>query len=201
MLGAAFGLYVSQYYHAGETAQAITAQQEGHALTLPAEGDAGLIFYPGGKVEAAAYLPLLQELQADGVSCYLVEMPGNLAFLGSGRAQAVMDDHPEIHTWYMAGHSLGGAFASNFASHHPEEVAGLILLGAYRYGDYPAQRCLTIYGQRRSGAASGEDHRHGKRPHHRGREPRPVRRLRPSEGGRHRRPSRRRSSGAPDRPP
>ena len=36
--------------------------------------------------------------------------------------------------------------ASQFAADHPEKVDGLILLGAYLYGDYPAEDTLTIYG-------------------------------------------------------
>ena len=36
--------------------------------------------------------------------------------------------------------------ASQFASEHLDEVDGLILLGAYLYGDYPPEDTLTIYG-------------------------------------------------------
>lgn len=41
---------------------------------------------------------------------------------------------------------MGGAMASQFATDHPDEVDGLILLGAYLYGDYPIADTLTIYG-------------------------------------------------------
>lgn len=53
---------------------------------------------------------------------------------------------PEIRHWYIAGHSIGGAMASQFASSHPDQADGLILLGAYLYGDYPPEDTLTIYG-------------------------------------------------------
>ena len=53
---------------------------------------------------------------------------------------------PEIRHWYIAGHSMGGAMASKFAAEHPDAVEGLILLGAYIYGDYPAENTLTVYG-------------------------------------------------------
>lgn len=36
--------------------------------------------------------------------------------------------------------------ASQFASSHPDQADGLILLGAYLYGDYPPEDTLTIYG-------------------------------------------------------
>ena len=41
---------------------------------------------------------------------------------------------------------MGGAMASDFASKHKEKIRGLILLGAYIYGDYPKDRTLTVYG-------------------------------------------------------
>ena len=50
---------------------------------------------------------------------------------------------------------MGGAMASSFASGHPEAVDGLILLGAYIYGDYPDDDTLTIYGSLNQ---SVEDH-------------------------------------------
>ncbi len=156
LVAASAGIYVytADYYHAGETAISISQSEElkeyAHWLELTAESDkdemTGLIFYPGAKVEYTAYLPLLKKLQAEGIHCFLVEMPLNLAFLGKNRAEDIITAHPEIDAWYMAGHSLGGAFASAFASDHSDEIEGVILLGAYLYGTYPVEKSLTIYG-------------------------------------------------------
>ena len=44
---------------------------------------------------------------------------------------------PEIRHWYIAGHSIGGAMASQFASSHPDQAGGLILLGAHLFRGYP----------------------------------------------------------------
>ena len=57
-----------------------------------------------------------------------------------------MAQFPYIQHWYIAGHSMGGAMASQFASEYPDEVDGLLLLGAYLYGDYPPAATLTVYG-------------------------------------------------------
>ena len=73
-------------------------------------------------------------------------MPFHMAIFDSNAAQDVMEDFPEYSHWYIAGHSMGGAMASQFAASHPDEVDGLILLGAYIYGDYSPQNTLTIYG-------------------------------------------------------
>ena len=108
--------------------------------------DTGLIFYPGAKVEGTAYLPLLDQLRQTGLTCVLVEMPFHLAIFDADAAEDVMEQFPDIQHWYIAGHSLGGAMASQFAADHPDEIDGLILLGAYLYGDYPPEDTLTVYG-------------------------------------------------------
>ncbi len=108
--------------------------------------DTGLIFYPGAKVEGTAYLPLLDQLRQTGLTCVLVEMPFHLAIFDADAAEDVMEQFPDIQHWYIAGHSLGGAMASQFAADHPDEIDGLILLGAYLYGDYSPEDTLTVYG-------------------------------------------------------
>ena len=145
--------YTSDYYRADAEAWAVMAQAEGiemegdlTILASPVPTDTALVFYPGGKVEPEAYLPLLDQIRQDGVTCILVHMPFNLAFFDVDAAQDVMVRFPRITHWYVAGHSLGGVMASTYASEHPGEVDGLILLGAYVYGDFPVERALTVYG-------------------------------------------------------
>lgn len=110
------------------------------------ESDSALIFYPGGKVEAAAYYPLLSQFAENGITCVLVKMPFHLAFFDSSAADRVFDTLPDIQNWYIGGHSLGGAMASKYMSEQPDRLKGLILLGAYVYGDVPTSKALTIYG-------------------------------------------------------
>lgn len=119
------------------------------------QSDTAIIFYPGAKVEAEAYLPLLDQIRQTGITCILVDMPFHMAIFDSDAAEDVMTQFPEIEHWYLAGHSMGGAMASKFAAEHPDEVDGLILMGAYIYGDYPDEDTLTIYGSLNQ---SVEDH-------------------------------------------
>ena len=106
-------------------------------------------------MEAEAYLPLLEQIRQTGVTCILVHMPFRMAIFDANAAEDVMEQFPEYQHWYMAGHSMGGAMASQFAASHPDEVDGLILLGAYIYGDYPPEKTLTVYGSLNQ---SVEDH-------------------------------------------
>jgi pimeloyl-ACP methyl ester carboxylesterase len=148
-----FLLWAGNYYHADDTALAAQAQDSSlkvvnnmTILSPDTPGDTGIIFYPGAKVEATAYLPLLEKLKADGVTCVLVSMPLNLAIFDKNAADDVYGLLPGIRHWYIAGHSMGGAMASDYASGHQDRVDGLILLGAYIYGSYPPSKALTVYG-------------------------------------------------------
>lgn len=154
LLTLSFFIYTSIYYHADEVAKSLLEKdqsilQENNVLSLPSNyaSDTALIFYPGAKVEAISYLPLLERLREEiDINIYLVEMPFNLAVLNPNAATSIIDSHPEIKHWIISGHSMGGAMASSYASQYSDKVDGLILLGAYIYGDYPQEKALTIYG-------------------------------------------------------
>lgn len=162
ILAGVFFWYVSDYYRAEDVALEVLAQDSGITvqdnltiLSPTSPADTAIIFYPGAKVEAEAYLPLLDQIRQTGVTCILVHMPFHMAIFDADAAEKVMEQFPDIQHWYMAGHSMGGAMASKFASDHPDEVEGLILMGAYLYGDYPEEKTLTIYGSLNQ---SVEDH-------------------------------------------
>lgn len=158
----AFFWYVSDYYPAEDVAlevlagdSGITVQNDLTILSPAAPSDTAIIFYPGAKVEAEAYLPLLDQIRRTGVTCILVHMPFRMAIFDADAAEEVMEQFPDVRHWYLAGHSMGGAMASAFAADHSDEVDGLILLGAYIYGDYPDEKTLTVYGSLNQ---SVEDH-------------------------------------------
>lgn len=95
------------------------------------ETDTGLIFYPGGLVEPTAYAPILHQIAENGVLVIITPMPLNLAILNTGAANAVIDTFPQITTWVIAGHSLGGAAATIFAENNPTTIAAIALWDSY----------------------------------------------------------------------
>ncbi|MBQ8663714.1 MAG: alpha/beta hydrolase [Eubacterium sp.] len=106
-----------------------------------------VIFYPGAKVEYTAYLPLFYELAAQGVDSYIVKMPGNLAFFGVNKAEKIMEMY-DYDSYYLAGHSLGGAMGASFASDHLDALDGMIFLASYPTKSLAAEdfEVLSIYG-------------------------------------------------------
>ena len=122
---------------------AVSAVKTGWLFDGAGEDDA-LIFYPGALVEPAAYAPLLRALAAEGVDCFLVKMPLNLAVLSPNKAERVRKDYAYTR-WFFAGHSLGGAMAAQYASKHTQAPAGLFLLGAYTAKDLTGVSFPVVY--------------------------------------------------------
>jgi len=120
----------------------------------------GFIFYPGGRVDYRAYAPHARDIAAGGFTVVIVPMPLNLAVLGINRAGDVINAFPEIDTWAIGGHSLGGAMAAEFASSNPTSVSGLVLWASYPGGnnDLSAARLpvLSVYASN-DGLATLED--------------------------------------------
>lgn len=134
----AFFLYTSNYYHATEEAKEamksgmgieVDDTDYGYFLDGPGEEDC-MIFYPGAKVEASAYVCLLRKIAEQGMDVCLVEMPFNLAIFGQNKADEIIDSY-NYDNWYIGGHSMGGAMAAIYASENDEKLKGLVLLAAY----------------------------------------------------------------------
>ncbi len=130
-----FFIYAADYYRAGDSALkalesdsvSVERASYGWFFNGPAE-DRCLIFYPGAKVDEAAYAPLLHRLAASGVDVCLVRMPFHLAVFGMNAADGIMAQYA-YDGWYIGGHSLGGAVAANYAAAH--DLDGVILLASY----------------------------------------------------------------------
>ena len=90
----------------------------------------GLVVYPGARVVPEAYLPVVDEIVNDDVSVFIVRMPLNFAIFDAQAADAVIDAHPGIDRWVIAGHSLGGAMAARYAD-ADDRIDGLVLWAAY----------------------------------------------------------------------
>ena len=150
-----FFAFVGVYYHADDAKiDAWVASNDGKVVRQGddylVEGEkieAGIIIYPGAKVEAKAYLPLAISLAKEGFYAIIPSMPFRLALFGKNRA----DDYigkGDIKQWYILGHSLGGAMASHYAYEHASSLSGIAFLAAYAdkdLSDLP-MKALSIYG-------------------------------------------------------
>lgn len=148
----AYGIYyINDYYHADDTAESylngtdnVKVIKTANGMLLDGPGDdTALIFYPGAKVEYTSYLPLLTRLAEEGIDCFAVEMPFNMAILNQNAADDIIDKNNYTH-YYISGHSLGGAMASSYVN-STNKTDGLILLESYPT-DTIQKPVLSIYG-------------------------------------------------------
>jgi pimeloyl-ACP methyl ester carboxylesterase len=95
----------------------------------------GVILYPGGRVDPRAYAPAARALAEEGSLAVITPMPLNLAFFDMAAAADVMAAYPQIETWIVGGHSLGGVAASTFASGNAGLADGLFFWASYPTGD------------------------------------------------------------------
>ena len=89
----------------------------------------------------------MYELSQRGIDCFLVTMPGNIAFLGQNKATDILNNYDYDH-WYIGGHSLGGYSASSYAYKHSDRFEGMILLSSYVLDDFTNTdlSVISIYG-------------------------------------------------------
>ena len=163
-------VYFGTYYHADQlaldalqgtkevkvseisqmVAGAEVVKEEGWYFDGPGT-DSALVFYPGAKVEAASYAPLMEEISSHGIDCYLCEMPLNFALLGKDAAEDIRAGVGEDYKkWYIGGHSLGGVAASMVADDAEEPGGvdawnGVVLIAAYPTNELSTP-ALSIYG-------------------------------------------------------
>jgi len=156
LVALSFALYTCNYSHATDEARAALSSTKQTAVSDEsgwiAFGDpaakTGYAFYPGGKVEAESYAPLMHALADEGLFCVLVKSPFNLAFFDTNAADGVLAAYPQVKEWYVGGHSLGGVAACQWAAENASRVKGVILLASYTSTDLTGTglRFLDIYG-------------------------------------------------------
>ena len=122
--------------------------------------DRGLIYYPGGLVDPEAYAVTAKGIADAGYMVVIPKMPLNLAFMGVNRANKIRADHPEINSWVIGGHSLGGAMAAEYAKNNEDSIDGLIMFASYpaKYEDFVnfPKPILTIISSKDPGAPKQE---------------------------------------------
>jgi hypothetical protein len=98
---------------------------------------AGVVFVPGARVDPRAYAHVLRPLAEAGYLVAVLKEPFGLAIVDGDHGRKVLDLHPEIAHWVVAGHSLGGTVAASLAD-DDDRVEGLML-----FASYPADELVT----------------------------------------------------------
>jgi len=110
-------------YEEGEDLYFLPAGSEDAAL--------GFILYPGAKVPKEAYSYLGRAVAEAGYPAVLLGVRLGFAIFDTKAASRSMAALPGVRKWVLAGHSLGGVAASDFARKHQDLVDGIVFLGSY----------------------------------------------------------------------
>jgi hypothetical protein len=123
----------------------VTVAESTSEIVMTPSGDVspvGVFFQPGAKVEARAYAAVLRPLAEAGHTVVIAKQPLGIAFLSLGAFESARDANPQIASWVVGGHSLGGTVAAMEAEAHDSDamapVTGLML-----YASYPASDMST----------------------------------------------------------
>ncbi len=144
------GIYASDYRELDPDYQYVldsdTVVQYDNMVHYVADSNIGIVFYQGGRVDYLAYAPLMAKFQAEGINCFLIDTPYNMACFGINRADDIIAEYTSITNWYVAGHSLGGVAANMYATSNSDSINGVIFMGIYLSADYDVNNTITIYG-------------------------------------------------------
>lgn len=108
----------------------------------------GLVFVPGARVEAHAYMfQLSGVVEQHGVTVLITEPTLNLAFFDTRSLAQFTTAAPDVDRWFVGGHSLGGVRACLMTP--GSDAAGLVLFGSYCANDLSgsALEVLSIAGE------------------------------------------------------
>jgi hypothetical protein len=110
--------------------------REDGVLTLRPDGgddDEAVVFLPGAGVPPEAYLPNWAPVVTEtGLTVHIPDVPLRFAILARGRADDVRARFPATRTWWLGGHSLGGATASFVAADaEPGRWRGVVFWASY----------------------------------------------------------------------
>ncbi|MEU3017618.1 alpha/beta hydrolase [Nocardiopsis sp. NPDC007018] len=116
---------------------AVVVERLSDGVLISPAGEAsgtGVVFYPGARVEADAYVASWVPVVAEsGATVVIPDLRLNLALLDSARAESAVEAAPEATEWYLGGHSMGGAFAALHvgSGNGDTEWQGLVLWATY----------------------------------------------------------------------
>jgi pimeloyl-ACP methyl ester carboxylesterase len=84
-----------------------------------------------------AYAAVLRPLADAGYTVVIPKQPLGIAFLATGAFESTRDAHPDIDSWVVGGHSLGGKFTGGAAVTSKEQLLAWMKV------------CITLHGVRK----------------------------------------------------
>ena len=84
----------------------------------------------GVKADERSYAYIAQQLNKEGHTVIIPNIPLHMAVYGPEQGLAIMEDNPQIEKWFLIGHSLGGLPISQIAAEQPEKLEGVAFVAS-----------------------------------------------------------------------
>lgn len=121
-----------------EARPGVSIRHDGAGIVLSPTAGAtgqGLVFIPGAKVEAEGYIATFADSVVDDGLTVVITRPWlNLAFFDPRPLSSFTDLAPDVSSWAVGGHSLGGVRACQLAT----DADALVLFASYCANDLSA---------------------------------------------------------------
>lgn len=144
IFGIAMFIYLNTgHYQPTTNAELISGVEHDNYLEFDNDKQTGFIFYPGAKVDAHAY-SYLSSLESN---VYIAKFPFEIGFFGTNIASDIIADNPQITTWYIGGHSLGGVVASIYYQENTDLISGIVYLASYPSDIQVDENYIAIFAQ------------------------------------------------------
>ena len=109
-----------------------------------------IVLYPGALCDPKAYAPVMRNIAEHGFLTIIAPMPSNMSILAPNKLLAIKDAYPQIKTWALAGHSIGGGAALMLLNNNEDAIDGLMMWDSYTFAASPANHLTlpitTLYG-------------------------------------------------------
>ena len=129
---------------------AVTVTETPAAIVMTPTGAApttGVLFQPGARVDARAYAGLMRPVAEQGELVVIPKQPLGVGLLATGALDTARAAHPEVTSWVVGGHSLGGTAAAMIAN-MPTPAGAAPVDGLLLYASYPAADISTTLGSK-----------------------------------------------------
>jgi hypothetical protein len=90
----------------------------------------GMILYPEGHRDIRSYALITREIARQGFQVVFLSLRLETEYSEAeerGRIEAVISAYPQIERWAVGGHTWGAQAGVDYAAHHPDRVAGVVL--------------------------------------------------------------------------
>lgn len=91
----------------------------------------GFIIFAGAKTDDLAYAYIAKLLHDEGHTVVIPKQRFHMSAFGAKHGLEIMQSNPEMATWVLIGHSLGGVPVSRIAAAQPKGLAGVVFLATY----------------------------------------------------------------------